>query len=134
MKFRDAQFAKGLTPTNKSRDEYIAKKMRRAIPDIAFIVGKLREDYNIGVLANRRDQMEQTVSKFLAISKTTDRIPALLDEGSDNYRNINPSTLKVGYIIRNMTVPQLWKITSALVAVLSAVAFAAFAAGKGMWP
>jgi guanylate kinase len=49
------------------RDEYIQGKMKRAIPDMAFIAGKMRIGEDIRVLANKKDKQKETIKSFVDI-------------------------------------------------------------------
>lgn len=70
LKYDDSIRQKNLAPTEEARQEYIRIKMARSIHDLAFIAGKLKQMHDIKVLANRRDQMENTVEQFLNIVRS----------------------------------------------------------------
>jgi guanylate kinase len=44
--------------------EYLSRKLRRAVPDLAFMAGKIRHGEDIKVLANRRDQQAAMFAAF----------------------------------------------------------------------
>ena len=69
FKYEDRERARGRAPDEEGRSEYIIKKMERAIPDLAFIIGKLREGRDIHVIANRADKLENAVDEFLLLMK-----------------------------------------------------------------
>ena len=50
--------------TKAGMEDYIAKKMSRAIPDLAFMTGKLRAREELYVLANKKGPIDKTVDKF----------------------------------------------------------------------
>jgi guanylate kinase len=134
LKYDSAVMVGGSTPNDAGRNEYVKNKMQRSIPDLAFIVGKFRENHSIRVIANRRDKLDDAVKEFLEIireskiQKQTSDIPFSGDE------DIDPSVLKIGQIIRSMTTPQLWQAVSAIFSILAAVAASAYAAGRAGWP
>lgn len=55
------------TPDEEGRHEYIKSKMARSVHDLAFIAGKIPKSQNIYVIANRKDQIEETINQFLDI-------------------------------------------------------------------
>ena len=48
-------------------DEYLEAKVSRAIPDLAFMAGKIRKGEDVLVLANRRDQQTVMLGEFKTI-------------------------------------------------------------------
>lgn len=67
LKFANSMKQKGLSITQEGELNYIDGKMRRALPDLAFMAGKLAAGQDIHVLANRRDELDDTVANFLQI-------------------------------------------------------------------
>jgi hypothetical protein len=133
-KYDDAERAMAQQPSNTSRQAYVKKKMVRAVVDLAFIVGKMREGHDIQVVANRRGALPQAVTEFLDIMKS---VPKQRSHGRDlppNESDLDPGALKVGQIWSSMTAAQLWKAGSAVFALLSGVAMLAYFMGKGRWP
>jgi guanylate kinase len=51
-------------PTEAGMEDYITKKMSRAIPDLAFMTGKIRASEDLYVLANRKDRLDDTIKDF----------------------------------------------------------------------
>lgn len=139
-------------PIDLEREEYVKIKIDRANLDLAFALGKIRDNYEIRVLANHRDKVDETVNAFVAImheSKNNKQIIAIdkpkesglninnnTQEKSNNPKgdDIDPSKLKLGDIIRNMTAAQLWKILAILAGVISLLTTTAYKIGKGIWP
>jgi len=70
LKYDNAVTRKNLVPGEQHRQEYVISRMARSIHDLAFIAGKLRQSYDIKVLANRRDQIENTIEQFLHIAES----------------------------------------------------------------
>ena len=68
LKYNDDVAQKNLVQDKEDRQQYIINRMNRSIYDLAFIAGKLRQLHNIKVLANRRDQLENTIEQFIAIA------------------------------------------------------------------
>jgi len=141
-KYNDAEKIRNREPSATGRGDYIKGKMKRAIPDLAFIVGKLRDNCDIRVIANRPERLEETANEFLELMNEPERHEQETLALLRSEEHLDPSKLKVGQIIRSiigsMTAPQLWTAGSAIVtvivAVLSAVAFAAYTVGKGGGP
>jgi hypothetical protein len=46
----------------------------------------------------------------------------------------DPSQLKIGTLLKSMTVPQLWQTAAAIIALLSFVAAGSYRLGAGSWP
>jgi adenylate kinase family enzyme len=67
QKYTNTIKQQGKNPNDSEKNEYIKKKMSRAIPDLAFMTGKLRALEDIYVLANRKDRLEETISDFKRI-------------------------------------------------------------------
>ncbi|MCP4261490.1 MAG: hypothetical protein GY774_28910 [Planctomycetes bacterium] len=127
------KYDKSVSKKNKTKGEYIEEKINRAIPDLAFIFGKIRDGCDIQILANRTDKIDEAVNDFLSIMNECKNIKPKEIEPED----IDISKMKLGEIIRNMTAPQLWKIFAALMAIISAVMamiIAAYKLGKRDWP
>ena len=117
----------------EDKKNYITNKMNRAITDLAFIVGKIRDNSDLNTIANRRDRIDEAVNEFLAVVETArrkkvEKINVKYDE------ELDPSKLKLGFILKNMTTPQLWKTIAAIITLLTAVAFTAYKIGAGKWP
>jgi guanylate kinase len=51
-------------PTKADKQDYIRKKMSRAVPDLAFMAGKLRAREELYVFANRKGRLDETVKSF----------------------------------------------------------------------
>jgi len=134
LKYDDAEKAAKRTPNESDREDYIRKKMKRAIPDLAFIVGRLREPHRIRVLANRKDKLDEAVQEFLAIMREPKNSMGSLVVRSSDEVDVDPSQLKLGHLIGRMTAPQLWKTVSAILTALASVAVAAYAIGRSGWP
>ena len=132
LKYNDSIQAKNRQPDDAERDEYIENEMKRTIPDIAFVVGKIRQNNEIRVLANRKNEKneipDETVNEFLTIMSE----PRNEKEEKDD--KFDPSEITVGVILRNLKVSQLWTILCAIMVVISAVAFGGYKAGSGSWP
>lgn len=64
-KHKEAALAKGELP--KPENEYLDEKLTRAVPDLAFMVGKILAKETVHVLANKRDQQEKTLQTFQEI-------------------------------------------------------------------
>jgi guanylate kinase len=64
LKYREATLRRGGTPNDEEMAKYIDEKMARAIPDLAFIAGKIRSSEDLRVLANKKDQLEDTIREF----------------------------------------------------------------------
>lgn len=59
----------------EGRLEYIKTKMARSVHDLAFIAGKIHKSQDIHVIANRKDQIEETINQFLKIAQ--DNVPTI---------------------------------------------------------
>lgn len=134
LKYDDSVRIKDEKPIDSIRETYIEQKINRAIPDLAFIFGKIRENCNIRILTNRQDKIDETVNEFLEIMNECRNNIQENTNIAPKEEDIDPSKLKVGFIIRSLTVSQFWKIIAALMAIISAVALTAYKVGKGDWP
>jgi guanylate kinase len=134
LKYNNSMKIENKEPTESGREQYIERKLNRAIPDLAFVIGKLRDNRKIFVLANRRDKLEEAVNSFITLTKERRNTlvvePATESSGPD----LDPGSLKIGFIFRSMTAAQFWKIATIFTSILSAVAVAAYTLGKGIWP
>lgn len=117
----------------EDKKKYISNKMNRAIPDLAFIVGKIREKDDLMTIANRRDRIDDAVNEFLSIVENTQKrsVEKMPIRDEDDF---DPSKIKLGYILKNMTAPQLWKTIATIFSLLAAVAYTAYKFGAGTWP
>lgn len=124
-------------PIENDRIAYIDKKMGRAIHDLAFIIGKIRESAEILVLANRKDKIKEMVNEFLNIvnDKHVEKNTAIVSKNSKGHiKSVSdPSKLTIREIIQNMTVPQLWKTFAAIIGIITIVAVGAYKIGAGEW-
>ena len=134
LKYDDSVRIESGEPIDSDREKYIERKINRAIPDLAFIFGKIRENCDIRILASRRGRIDEAANEFLVIMNECRNDTQEKTEFAPKEEDVDPGTLKVGFIIRSMTAPQLWKIFAALMAIISAVALAAYKVGKGDWP
>jgi hypothetical protein len=66
-KYIDGTRQKGKDPNDADKEEYINRKMSRAIPDLAFMTGKIRVSEDLYVLANRKDRLDDTIKDFEGI-------------------------------------------------------------------
>ena len=138
LKYDESINIKNIEPNETDRSEYIEIKMARAIHDLAFIVGKIREFYDIFVLANRKDQVEATVNDFLKIIDDYHIIENKTDVSpykNESYikRVKDPSKLTIRELLKEMTIPQLWKTIGAIIAAITIVAVGAYKLGSGDW-
>ncbi len=115
---------------NPEKEKYISEKIRRSIPDLAFIVGKIRDGLCVEILPNRKDGIEETVRNFKIILNNRNQQLEQKVISSNREESIDPSKLKIGFILRSMTPVQFWKTLIALFAILSAVATCSFWLGK----
>lgn len=137
VKVRDAQ------TDDLERVAYVEDKMKRAILDIAFIIGKIRDGEDIQVLANYKNDVddipEQTVNEFLTIlDEATKELERSIDDRSaeknEGREKTDVSQLTLREIIESTTAPQLWKTLAAIIVVISAIAASANTLGKAGWP
>lgn len=67
LKYADAMKLKGHAVSESERLAYIQAKMRRAFPDLAFMVGRIGDGEDIRVIPNRTDKQHETVLQFQQI-------------------------------------------------------------------
>jgi len=67
LKYADAMKLSGHAVTEPERGAYILGKLRRALPDLAFMVGRIRDGEDIRVIPNRTDQQHETFLQFQQI-------------------------------------------------------------------
>ena len=64
MKYAGAQAQKKLPVDEKEQAKYIKDKMQRALPDLAFMVGRIKAGEDIRVLANLAGRQDETTLQF----------------------------------------------------------------------
>ncbi len=76
LKYDESIKIKGKTPTKNDKRNYIEQKMHRAIPDLSFIAGKIRQSEDIRILANKKQynkdgtvNIDETIRDFLSLSE-----------------------------------------------------------------
>lgn len=67
LKYNDAALKKGAVPNDDDLKKYTEVKVARAIPDLAFMAGKIRTAEDVRVIANRRDAQEAALQAFQRI-------------------------------------------------------------------
>jgi guanylate kinase len=84
-KYEEATLRRGGTLDDDEKTKYIDQKMTRAIPDLAFIAGKIRSSEDLRVLANRRDKQEDVIREFQNVSAEIKGIHHLTRESSGKF-------------------------------------------------
>lgn len=111
--------------------------MGRAIHDLAFIIGKIRESSEILVLASKKDQIKEMVNEFLNIVNNShvEKDSTIFGKNSEgDTKDVrDPSKLTLREIIQDMTVPQFWKTLAAIITIITIVAVGAYKIGAGNW-
>jgi len=137
LKFDNSAKVGNTQPDDAERDAYIENKIKRAIPDLAFIIGKIREDDEIRVLANYKNKIneisDEAVDEFLTIINEP-RIEGKRRVDTCSIEEEDISKWTVRDIVEKMHAQQLWKTLAAITAVISFVAVAAYKAGTDGWP
>lgn len=65
IKYSRAVAQRNGSVSESEQQEYVQKKMQRALPDLAFMVGRIRDERDgIRVIANRRDDQEGALQQF----------------------------------------------------------------------
>jgi predicted nucleotide-binding protein/guanylate kinase len=67
LKYAQEASRKGEVATKQAEAKYIDSKLRRAMVDLAFMANALRSGEDIRVLANRKDEQEETYRQFRQI-------------------------------------------------------------------
>lgn len=67
LKYADAMKLRGHAVADTEQTAYIRTKMRRALPDLAFMVGRIGNGEDIRVIPNRTDKQNDTVLHFQQI-------------------------------------------------------------------
>jgi guanylate kinase len=73
LKYSDAAKLKGQAESESKRAAYIQEKMQRALPDLAFMAGRIKDGEDIRVIPNREGKQDHTFAEFKKIVREVNK-------------------------------------------------------------